>query len=227
VHLTEVFAEGFRCFGTNNPLKLVLGPGITTLVGENDSGKTAVIDAIRLALGTRGEEYLRLQEGDFHVAASGRAESLIIRCTLERLSAEDESRFLEWCTLGTDGCLRLFVTLTGRRAQRIWYERRAGYVGDGPSVDGELREHLRVTYLRPLRDAERELRPGRRSRLSQILAGLPEIRGQEKSEASPSEPKTLTEILRWTDQRIQENQAIKDVETRINDTYLRADPKTR
>lgn len=223
MRLTEIFAEGFRCFGSSNPLRLPLGTGLTTLVGENDSGKTAIVDAVRLALGTRGEDYLRLQESDFHVSKEARVSSLTLRCTLEALTEDEECRFLEWCTLGADGRLRLFVTLSGRRADRVWYERRAGFAGDGPAVDGELREHLRGTYLRPLRDAERELRPGRRSRLSQILASLPDMAGQEKVEESlPKEgkPRTLAEILKRADHDIRENDTIKKVQKRVNEEYL-------
>ncbi|WP_250953395.1 AAA family ATPase, partial [Escherichia coli] len=39
---------------------LSLNPGLTALVGENDAGKTAVIDALRLVLGTRDQEMLRI-----------------------------------------------------------------------------------------------------------------------------------------------------------------------
>lgn len=221
MRLTNIYAEGFRCFGPTKPLSLDLAAGITTLVGENDSGKTAVIDAIRLALGSRGEEYLRLQDSDFHVSAEGRVRELSIRCSFEGLTEDEETRFLEWTTLGLDGKLRLFVTLLGRRGERTWYERRAGFAGDGPTVDGELREHIRATYLRPLRDAERELRPGRRSRLSQILSSLPELVGQgETARPVEDEPETLAEILRWADDRVGKNDAILKIEHRVNKEYL-------
>jgi len=36
-------------------------------------------------------------------------------------------------------------------------------------MDGDARALLRVTYLKPLRDADAELIPGRRSRFAQIL----------------------------------------------------------
>ncbi len=36
------------------------------LVGENDSGKTALIDAIRYTLGTKSKDRTFLTEQDFH-----------------------------------------------------------------------------------------------------------------------------------------------------------------
>ena len=43
----------------------------------------------------------------------------------------------------------------------------------GLPLEGELREYLKATYLKPLRDAEREMHAGRRSRLSRILGAMP------------------------------------------------------
>ncbi|MBB88492.1 MAG: hypothetical protein CMP06_14535 [Xanthomonadales bacterium] len=64
MRLTNIYADGFRYFGPQKRLSLDLASGITTLVGENDSGMTAIIiiiDAIRLASGSLGEEHLRLR----------------------------------------------------------------------------------------------------------------------------------------------------------------------
>ncbi len=54
--LTRVRATGFRCFGKGNELDFRLQRGLNILVGENDSGKTAIVDAIRLTLGSRSED---------------------------------------------------------------------------------------------------------------------------------------------------------------------------
>ena len=40
---------------------------------------------------------------------------------------------------------------------------------DGITIDGKARDLLRVVYLKPLRDAEREMSSDRSSRISQIL----------------------------------------------------------
>ncbi len=39
--------------------------GLNALIGENDSGKTAVIDAIKMVLLTQSNEYIRVSEEDF------------------------------------------------------------------------------------------------------------------------------------------------------------------
>ena len=187
MYISEVYVGGFRCFDPATPLQLSLRRGLNIIVGPNDSGKTAVIDAPRYLLWTRGDDFIRLEPGDFHVRPNGeRVAELLIRCTFDDLTPDEEARFLEWCS-NEAGKLRLHVCLRGalRKASGggdyVVTQYRAGKDADGLPLEGDLREYLRTTYLRPLRDAERELRAGRRSRLSRILGALPEMAKQAKA----------------------------------------------
>lgn len=99
--ISKIQIENFRLFGSGDRAFIVhLRPGLTALVGENDAGKTAVIDAIRLILGTRDQEYLRLEPTDFHQPSDGgdRAEQISIRCTFHGLTAQDRGAFAEYLT---------------------------------------------------------------------------------------------------------------------------------
>ena len=74
---------------------LPLKPGLTAIVGENDAGKTAVIDALRIVLGTRDQELVRIEPTDFHqqVNTSGtseRAEQITIRLIFSDLTPADK-----------------------------------------------------------------------------------------------------------------------------------------
>ncbi|MGD2179084.1 MAG: AAA family ATPase, partial [Anaerolineae bacterium] len=232
MYLAEIYAENFRIFGTKEDdqhLHLVLRPGLNVIVGENDSGKSAMIDAIRYVLWTTSLEYHRFTEDDFHVAGTKRAEHLIISCKFKRLSQREQARFLEWLSL-EDGDPCLYVTLNavrteggeteGSRRHRISVKTRSGQDGEGPPIEGEIREFLRTTYLRPLRDAEAELSAGRGSRLSQILQCHPSYIDQEVSDFDAddphSDPLTLAGILTRTDYEIQNNQFIVTVRDQIN-----------
>ena len=85
--ISEIFASGFRCFGVDNALMLKLRRGLNILVGPNDAGKTAIIDAPRYVLWTRGDDFVRLDANDFHVQSAGhRASELLIRCSFDGLS---------------------------------------------------------------------------------------------------------------------------------------------
>jgi len=51
MYLSKLSIYNFRCFNDAG-IEVDLRPGLTALVGENDAGKTAIIDAIRYVLRT-------------------------------------------------------------------------------------------------------------------------------------------------------------------------------
>lgn len=54
MHISQVRIRDFRIFEN---LKLAFAPGLNLIVGENNSGKTALIDAIRYTLDTNSSEW--------------------------------------------------------------------------------------------------------------------------------------------------------------------------
>jgi putative ATP-dependent endonuclease of OLD family len=181
VFLAELTIKNFRSFGDPG-LTLRLREGLTALVGENDSGKTAIIDALRFLLGTRDQEWLKVGDDDFHHPRGGKnpAEEIRIAARFQNLTPRDKAGFAEYLTYGTKEGDEPILHLTwtarrlGERGGRpyIATDIRSGKDGDGPTVDQNARALLAATYLRPLRDAERELSAGRGSRLSQVLQAL-------------------------------------------------------
>lgn len=181
MYLAELRITNFRSFGPEG-IKVKFREGLTALVGENDSGKTTVIDALRFLLGTTDQEWLRFSDDDFHKTGAGSSESseITISGTFKKLLPSDKSGFAEYLTYGVSHGDKpiLHLTLTakrmGTRAGRpyIATDLRSGKNGEGPTLDHNCRSLLAATYLRPLRDAERELTSGRNSRLSMVLNSL-------------------------------------------------------
>lgn len=93
MHLVERSITNFLQFGAGaHSLSVKFKSGITALVGCNDSGKSANVDAIRYALSTRDQEFNRVQLEDFFVDRSGtQASEISIFCTPANLS-EGEKR---------------------------------------------------------------------------------------------------------------------------------------
>ena len=234
MYIAELQIENFRLFGDGNQ-KFILGlnPGLTALVGENDEGKTAVIDALRFALGTSDQEWLRVNEDDFHCSDDGiRRNEIRIRCKFCDLDTVEAGAFVEYLTYeGTDVVLYVNWTakkLSDRLGSRRWYDVivRSGKDAKGPTFAHEVRALLWSTYLRPLRDAEREMSAGRGSRLSQILQHTKEI----KEKGSKFDPNKLPENPRelgivgigdYADYLIQEHDGIKKTRSRLNGQYLK------
>jgi putative ATP-dependent endonuclease of OLD family len=83
---------------------------------------------------------------------------------------------------------------------------------------------VRSTYLKPLRDAEAELRPGRFSRLSQILGAHQRIAGQEANDFDSSDPEnvpdTLVGLMAFAQHHIGGHAVIREVQGDINTNYL-------
>lgn len=228
MYLSELFIENFRGFGSEKDqrhLGLTLLPGLNVLVGENDSGKSTIVDAIRLVLTTRTQDGQRLSEDDFHVSGQSRATSLTIRCTFKDLSTAETSRFLEWLTLDAAGPY-LVVTFQAMRKEpterwrKVPTTTRAGRSADGPPIEGEIRDFLQATYLRPLRDAEAELSGGRNSRLAQILDAHPNFKEHLLDDSEEDEPKTILGIMRKAERGVQESELVKTTAETLNTHYL-------
>lgn len=235
LYLSCVRAENFRVFGSgpgedggsDRRLSLELGPGTNVLVGENDSGKSAIVDAIRICLLTTAADFYRITRDDFHVGPEGRATALTITCGFTDLTMDEQATFLEMVTTAPAGKVSLFVTVHAEVMdplcpQRISVTTRTGPDGSGPALDGAARELLKATYLRPLRDAEAELRSGRGSRLSQILAGYPAMRDEELDDFDEENDSasTLVGILRRAEHHLSRNNSVAAAVTDINADYL-------
>ena len=165
-------------------LDITLHKGLNALIGENDSGKTAIIDAIKLVLLTQSNEYVRPVEEDFYINADGvSANEFLIECKLEEFTQNEAKNFVEYLSFEKDGEDILYSMNLYFRAwkekNRIYSELRVGSVEDGITLDAKARDLLRAVYLKPLRDAEREMSAGRNSRISQILLGHPIFQNQD------------------------------------------------
>lgn len=234
MHLQRIRAQNFRAFGdgkTSPQLDWTLVRGLNILIGENDAGKTTVVDAIRHILWTTSYEFVRLFEQDFHIHGVVRASSMFIEVTLVDLNADQEAAVLEWLTYEADGTRSLVLNMQARwippkdnKRGRVDVVTRACRDGIGPEIGNAVRELVRATYLRPLRDAEAELKPARQSRLSQILGAHKKIAGQEKNDfdvANPAKiPENLVGLMAFTQHYLGKHPVIKGVQDDINKNYL-------
>ncbi|WP_454386432.1 ATP-dependent nuclease [Streptococcus sp. Marseille-Q8145] len=190
--LEKVEYWDFRKYKSNDDspgLIVNLQKGMNLIVGENDAGKTAIIDGIKLLLGTLSDDYDRISDTDFYTR-DGKTfkEELKIVGYFTDLSYEEAAKFLEWISFTQDAKPLLKVTLKVTKKKNPngneYFDRKI-YGGDYNSetvIDSERRQLLRAIYLKPLRDAQRELRPGPYSRLSNILSAHPQVGESGKQE---------------------------------------------
>ena len=188
MYLSNIKLWNFRKFGSleatdykSKPhLDLNLTKGLNVIIGENDSGKTAIIDAIKLVLKTHSYEYIRVDEKDFYEGK----DRFRIELTFDGLKPEEAKNFTEW--LGWKGTgekaepvLKLHYDVSKKEGRILPSDVKAGFDDEGSILTAEAKEYLKATYLKPLRDAENELVAKRNSRLSQILLGHETFKGKE------------------------------------------------
>ena len=174
--LKELQLTNFRKFEN---LKVNFQKGLNVLVGENDSGKTAIVDAIRYILNTKSFENIRFEPRDFYKPAKvtdgdpqpERADTFTITAIFSDFKEQEAAKFIEWGYFGEEKEfeLRLFLKAKLLDNDRITWDIKAGPQGADSQMNGDAKALLQVTYLKPLRDAEAEMTPGYRSRLAQIL----------------------------------------------------------
>lgn len=235
MYLSEIKIKNFRQFGVDEPVFCVqFHEGVTALVGENDAGKTAVIDAMRHVLLTRDMEFMRLQPDDFHIRPDGQqAADITICCKFSKLSTSEKGAFAEYLTYEGQNVV-LYLHWFARRlsdmpGSRRWVDIavRSDPNGGGPVLDASVRQLLSAAYLRPLRDAEREMSPGKGSRLSQILNNFPDMKkGAPFDKTAPPEDGAqaaqlslagLTDYLRHL---VDQHDGVGGAQKAINTNYL-------
>ena len=115
MYLSEIKLWNFRKYGIKNgeafdkatpALDVHFHNGVNVLIGENDSGKTTIIDAIRYVLHTKSGEPIYIDEKDFYKSKeknSQRTRQLKIECFFDGISDDDAALFLEWLGVENTG----------------------------------------------------------------------------------------------------------------------------
>jgi putative ATP-dependent endonuclease of OLD family len=227
MYLARLKIQNFRILKN---VDLPLRKGLNVLLGENDSGKTAMIDAIRLLLGTRDFERIQVVSEDFYIDQNGRTDRLSIEAVFEGLSDDEAALYLEW--LGVkgsrpDGSLDYFLTIRleanrkdinrviNKYDREVSFSLTAGPDATGTPMSPEVRDLLRATYLKPLRDAEQELAARKGSRLSQILLAHPEIKQQDAND-----PNSIPGIIHNANVQVKGHPVLAQQVSSLNQDYL-------
>ena len=166
------FRKYSSCENDRPGLEVHFHEGVNVLIGENDSGKTAIVDAIRYVLKTQSGEFIQFDDKDFYQDTNGnRTDEFRIECVFDGLNEQDSGLFWEWLSWNDDKTKYLLkVWLHVKRNDNVIVPSfSAGIDGQAERMDSEARDLLKVVYFKPLRDALTEMTHGYKSRLAQIL----------------------------------------------------------
>lgn len=149
---------------------------LSVIVGENNAGKSNIIDGLRTVLaaeaGPAARRWLRIEDFTHDGHGSRIAEELELEVVLRGLDAAEQARMVTCLApdLGTGTArirLRATVGATGR-VQTQWF----GGNSQVSDVESHARDAVRFVYLHPLRDAAADLRPGRDNKLIPLISAL-------------------------------------------------------
>lgn len=172
MYVSALRATGYR----NLEGTVELCSPLAVLVGENNAGKSNVIDALRTVLepeaGPRSRRWLRAEDFTHDGHGNLTADELELEVRLDGLSAGEQARMVT-CLAPRMGPgvakIRLKATLgpTGR-VRTQWF----GGDSQQPDIEHHARDAVRFVYLHPLRDAAADLRPGRDNKLIPLIGSL-------------------------------------------------------
>lgn len=216
MYLSKLKIKGYKTF--NEEFVVKFNYGLTVLLGENGSGKTTIIDAIRLILNE--EEYGRIgiSSNDFHhpfskPAKENRAASIEVCATFDELNDKEQVAYLPWLDAGQSSTAYLNIKVDNKETPRGRYNR---VVWGGESLSGvfewELLDTLACIYLPPLRDAASKLEAYRGSRLSRLFRN-------EKPKKGDGEHPLEKEVREFND-KLTENKTIDEANKQIK-KYLK------
>lgn len=221
MYISEIKIRNFRGFDANEHV-IYFGKGLNVLVGENDSGKSAVIDAIRIALGVTDQSWYRIEASDFYGEDTDR--DIFISCKFSDLNDIEQAAFLECLTVKKEN-ISLYYNWTCRYINNFTTPRLVSNVStgeycNGPAPSQEARELLRVTFLRPLRDAYMNMHAGKSSRLSQVLFSVKNLNDGEKTytQGMDLNQLSITGIADLANQLLSRHDKINRVNCEISNT---------
>jgi putative ATP-dependent endonuclease of OLD family len=179
MYLAQLSISNFRKL---KEVQIQFQPGLNIIVGANNVGKTAIVDALRALLAVHDEPPPRLDTDDLHRPKEGSpAGEITFHYIFQGLSLDDEADFLAALKPDSEGNLEahVYVRYSGADASgRLRIKRWCGEHED-VGLTSDMLENLRGVYLQPLRDAAQSLRPGRASQLSRLLQMLADDAGRD------------------------------------------------
>lgn len=165
MHLEKLEIEGFRSF---EKTQIIFSRDVTVLAGANNSGKSTVLDALRLviaAIDYRQRLYPKpedLRQG---------TQPLTLRLTFDELT--DDQKGLLITATGDPGQEHAYFGFrwipSSRPGERFSRPERWSGPREGSEPEPEARQMCRCVYLPALRDAQRELASGRSEQIAFLL----------------------------------------------------------
>ncbi|MBI4893258.1 MAG: AAA family ATPase [Acidobacteria bacterium] len=205
MYLSRITVKNFRNL---KDFSLTLRPGLNVLLGENNIGKTNLLDALRLTLATAfSNDTPRLTPDDITRPTTSR--TIQVSLWFDLLTTAEQAEFLDLLDYQPPNITAsIHFTATYNPTTERWTTRRWG--GNHPNTDSGIAEDILhgipITMLEALRNATSALQPGRQSKLAKLLKTL----------ATKDQQTSIADIIKTANTALETNEFIKGVQTKIS-----------
>lgn len=221
MYLREFTIKNFRNI---EELNLRFNQGVNVLIGENNSGKSSIVDALRICL-SHGEydRDIYIRRSDYYIDNTNpdtELPKIEFDLFFEIEDPMEAGWFRDLLVQNEDGSQELqmhhryyyeTVNDVEKRRRKIW-----GGEHEGQQIESDVLDLFQQVYLGALRDAVKELRPVRGNKLGELYSKLKydseenEITEEKRDELSDQVRRALHENEDW-------NNLIDSGLTKVND----------
>lgn len=211
MYIQKVKLQNFRSFGDEG-ICFLFNKGINAVIGENNNGKTALIDAIRIAFScVLYKKDIFFSKTDFHVNAAGERAAF---AQIDVYLKDVPQNLIEiWDPIQSDcGEFHVVFTLekTAAGTDKVKYRAWGGKC-EGNLLSSDTLEAINLDYLSALRDASSEMKPSRNSKLAELL---------ETIAKEPKDKEALVDKLRTANQEILQTESLGKTKQVINENLF-------
>lgn len=211
MYIQKVKLQNFRSFGDEG-ICFLFNKGINAVIGENNNGKTALIDAIRIAFScVLYKKDIFFSKTDFHVNAAGERAAF---AQIDVYLKDVPQNLIEiWDPIQPDcGEFHVVFTLekTAAGTDKVKYRAWGGKC-EGNLLSSDTLEAINLDYLSALRDASSEMKPSRNSKLAELL---------ETIAKEPKDKEALVDKLRTANQEILQTESLGKTKQVINENLF-------
>lgn len=172
MYISKVCIRNFRVFDDVG-ISATFNKGVNAIIGENNTGKSAFVDALRIAFSTNlYKKDIYFNVSDFHIDNRGiRSETASFDIFFDEVPAD---LFEIWDPENNQKgemhiCYFLVPSRDGK--EKIRYKIWGGPV-EGNNLSTETLEAIQTVYLSALRDADSELRPTKTGKLASLFSSI-------------------------------------------------------
>jgi putative ATP-dependent endonuclease of OLD family len=172
VYISKVIIRNFRVFDSDG-ITATFKKGVNAVIGENNCGKSALVDALRLAFSaTSYRKDIYFSFSDFHTDNRGiRSNEAFFDIYLDEVPPDLFEIWNPEDNTKGEFHIRYFTVQTTDGKEKIRYQIWGGPV-EGNNISAETLEAIQIAYLGALRDAESELKPARSGKLANLFSSI-------------------------------------------------------